>query len=64
MADNNDKSPHILNTSATLPGICFAVLTSLDVMKATEKTSPGRINNRCDRYFHGKQFAFFFVDEE
>ena len=38
MAGNNDKSPHILNTSATLLGICFVVLTSLNVMKLTAKT--------------------------
>ena len=35
---NNDKSPHILNTSATLLGICFVVLTSLNVMDVTTKT--------------------------
>lgn len=38
MAANNDKSPHILNTSATLLGICFVVLTSLNVMNVTAKT--------------------------
>ena len=38
MADNNDRSPHILNTSATLLGICFVVLTSLNVMSVTGKT--------------------------
>jgi hypothetical protein len=38
MSRNNDHSPHILNTSATLLGICFVVLTSLNVMKLTEKT--------------------------
>ncbi len=37
MADNN-KSPHILNTSATLLGICFVVLTSLNVMKLKSVT--------------------------
>ncbi len=38
MSANNDKSPHILNTSATLLGICFLVLTSLNVMNVTAKT--------------------------
>ena len=38
MASNNDKSPHILNTSATLLGICFIVLTSLNVMRLSERT--------------------------
>ena len=38
MSANNDKSPHILNTSATLLGICFVVLTSLNVMNVTAKT--------------------------
>ena len=38
MTNNNDRSPHILNTSATLLGICFVVLTSLNVMNITGKT--------------------------
>jgi hypothetical protein len=38
MSSNNDKSPHILNTSATLLGICFVVLTSLNVMNLKAKT--------------------------
>ena len=38
MPGNEDKSPHILNTSATLLGICFLVLTSLNVMNVTAKT--------------------------
>jgi len=38
MPAGKDKSPHILNTSATLLGICFVVLTSLNVMKVTTKT--------------------------
>ena len=38
MTDNKDKSPSILNTSATLLGICFVVLTSLNVMKLTAIT--------------------------
>ena len=31
--DKNDKSPHILSTSANLLGLCFIVLTSLKVLK-------------------------------
>ena len=38
MAADKDNSPHILNTSATLLGICFVVLTSLNVMNVTGKT--------------------------
>ena len=33
---DNNKSPHILNTSATLLGLCFVVLTSITVMKLRE----------------------------
>ena len=38
MADNNNKAPHILNTSANLLGICFLVLTSLKVLKLNGTT--------------------------
>ena len=38
MPSENNRSPHILNTSATLLGICFVVLTSLNVMNLTSKT--------------------------
>jgi hypothetical protein len=34
----NDKSPHILNASSNLLGICFVVLTSLRVLKLTATT--------------------------
>lgn len=36
MAEN--KSPHILNTSATLLGLCFIVLTSIKVSKMEDST--------------------------
>jgi hypothetical protein len=36
--DQNYKSPHILNTSATLLGLCFIVLTSLNINNMMEKT--------------------------
>lgn len=38
MADNNNKAPHILNSSANLLGICFLVLTSLKVLKLNDTT--------------------------
>ncbi|MFD1256684.1 hypothetical protein ACFQ3S_07735 [Mucilaginibacter terrae] len=34
----NDKSPHILNASSNLLGLCFVVLTSLKFLKISEKT--------------------------
>ncbi|MBC7829003.1 MAG: hypothetical protein H7122_14735 [Chitinophagaceae bacterium] len=38
MDDRKDNSPHILNTSSTLLGLCFIVLTSLKVTNRTEAT--------------------------
>ena len=38
MKDVNDKSPHILNASSNLLGICFIVLTSLKVLDKAETT--------------------------
>lgn len=38
MAEENNKSPHILNTSSNLLGICFVVLTSLKVLKLNGET--------------------------
>lgn len=35
---NNDKSPHILNASSNLLGLCFVVLTSLKLLNAGHKT--------------------------
>lgn len=32
----NNKSPHILNTSANLLGLCFIVLTSIKVQNASD----------------------------
>lgn len=34
----NDKSAHILNASSNLLGLCFLVLTSLKILKMTQKT--------------------------
>jgi len=35
---NNERTPHILNTSATLLGLCFIVLTSRNVLPEAEIT--------------------------
>jgi hypothetical protein len=34
-----DKSPHILNTSSNLLGICFLLLTSLKVLGKSQQTA-------------------------
>lgn len=34
----NDKSPHILNASSNLLGLCFVVLTSLKLLQVAHKT--------------------------
>ena len=38
MNQQNEKSPHILNTSSNLLGICFIVLTSLKLLGKPEQT--------------------------
>ena len=41
MKDNNQensRSPHILNASSNLLGLCFVVLTSLKVLKFSQTT--------------------------
>lgn len=38
MNNQTDKSPHILNTSSNLLGLCFIVLTSMRVLKFKEAT--------------------------
>lgn len=35
---SNQKSPHILNASSNLLGLCFVVLTSLKFLKLSERT--------------------------
>ncbi len=35
---NEQKSPHILNASSNLLGLCFVVLTSLKIMKLSNGT--------------------------
>ena len=35
---NTEKSPHILNTSSNLLGICFIVLTSLKLLGKSQQT--------------------------
>ncbi len=37
-AEKQDKSPHILNTSANLMGFCFIVLTSVKISNLNEST--------------------------
>jgi hypothetical protein len=34
----NDRSPHILNASSNLLGLCFVVLTSLKILKFSNTT--------------------------
>lgn len=38
MSRQTEKSPHILNASSNLLGICFIVLTSLKLLDKSEKT--------------------------
>ncbi|UAY52257.1 hypothetical protein [Ferruginibacter albus] len=38
MSQSNNKSPHILNASSNLLGICFVVLTSLKILNISQKT--------------------------
>jgi hypothetical protein len=38
MNQQQEKSPHILNTSSNLLGICFLVLTSLKVLGKSQQT--------------------------
>ena len=38
MPDNKNKSPHILNASSNLLGICFIVLTSLKLLDKNAKS--------------------------
>lgn len=38
MDQQPEKSPHILNTSSNLLGICFLVLTSLKVLGKSQQT--------------------------
>src|SRR5262245_24272584 len=38
MKEQRDKSPHILNASSNLLGLCFIVLTSLKVLGKSQKT--------------------------
>jgi len=38
MNEQNNKSPHTLNASSNLLGICFVVLTSLKLLNISQKT--------------------------
>ena len=35
---NNDRSPHVLNASSNLLGLCFVVLSSIKILNLSEKT--------------------------
>ena len=59
MAENNDRSPHILNTSATLLGICFIVLTSLNVMNLTAKTFMDELTTAAIVMFMTSSLLYF-----
>jgi amino acid permease len=36
--EKNNRSPHVLNASSNLLGLCFVVLTSLKVLKFSDTT--------------------------
>ena len=38
MMTDNDKSPHILNASSNLLALCFIVLTSLKLLKISQRS--------------------------
>lgn len=38
MSTHNERSPHILNASSNLLGLCFVVLTSLKLLNISNKT--------------------------
>lgn len=38
MKENENRSPHILNTSANLLGFCFIVLTSIKISKLNQSS--------------------------
>lgn len=59
MSVDKDKSPHILNTSATLMGICFLVLTSLNAMKVTSKTIMDELTTAAIVMFMASSFLSF-----
>jgi len=35
---DNDRSPHVLNASSNLLGLCFVVLSSIKILNLSEKT--------------------------
>lgn len=38
MKKSNERSPHVLNASSNLLGLCFVVLTSLKLLKLSDLT--------------------------
>ncbi len=59
MSVDKDRSPHILNTSATLMGICFLVLTSLNALKVTSKTIMDELTTAAIVMFMASSFLSF-----
>lgn len=47
----NDKSPHILNASSNLLGLCFVVLTSIKILKIQGQTIIDELTTGCTILF-------------
>jgi len=61
-ADNeNDKSPHILNASSNLLGLCFVVLTSLKLFKLSQKTIIDELTTLATVLFMGSCLLSFLA---
>jgi len=56
---NREKSPHILNASSNLLGICFILLASLKVMKIAEKTFIDEVTTMAIILFMGSCILSF-----
>ena len=63
MPNDNGKSPHILNASSNLLGLCFVVLTSLKLLNISHKTTIDEITTLAIILFMGS-FSFFFIHQE
>ena len=59
----NNKASHILNTSAKLLGICFLILTSLQVLNVVAKNFIDSIIAIVILFFH-KLFSFIHFNEK
>jgi hypothetical protein len=47
----NHKSPHILNASSNLLGLCFVVLTSIKILKVQGQTIIDELTTGCTILF-------------